>query len=400
MRARVAAGPWISSRVARAVLCTCAGAWLAFASGAALRAQSRPVVATATPAALPADATGEAIFEAACVTCHGKDGRGATSNVVGFALPLPDGHDFPDFTDCPTNTVEPMADWMAVVHSGGPVRGLDRHMPAFGDALSDDQIERVVRYLWSFCHDRRWPRGDLNFPRAIFTEKAFPENEAVFVTGSRPGLAGLNETFIYEHRYGSRGTWEVSVPFTAGQIDAGGPWRRGIGDVEISVRQTLHASFERGRILAVGGAVTLPTGRERLGLGNGYSVVEPFLLAGQMLGANGFVQVQAAYEIPTDRTRAVNEGLVRTAFGYSFAQAGGRGRSWTPMAEVMVARPADGSAEWDVVPQMQVSLSKLQHVLMSVGVRLPVNERLERKPELATYLIWDWFDGGFFRFWK
>ena len=47
-----------------------------------------------------------------------------------------------------------------------------------------------------------------------------------------------------------------------------------------------------------------------------------------------------------------------------------------------------------------MSLSKLQHVLLSVGVRVPINEREERKPQLLTYLLWDWFDGGLFQFWK
>lgn len=53
-----------------------------------------------------------------------------------------------------------------------------------------------------------------------------------------------------------------------------------------------------------------------------------------------------------------------------------------------------------MVPQMQVSLSKLQHVLLNVGVRIPVNERETRKPEVLTYVLWDWFDGGLFRFWR
>ena len=52
------------------------------------------------------------------------------------------------------------------------------------------------------------------------------------------------------------------------------------------------------------------------------------------------------------------------------------------------------------MPQVQVSLSKLQHVLLSVGVRVPLNERQERKPEFLTYFLWDWFDGGLFQFWK
>ena len=52
------------------------------------------------------------------------------------------------------------------------------------------------------------------------------------------------------------------------------------------------------------------------------------------------------------------------------------------------------------MPQVQVSLSKLQHVLVNVGVRVPLNQRDERKPQVADLLLWDWFDGGFFQFWK
>jgi hypothetical protein len=168
---------------------------------------------------LAADASGEAIYRAACMTCHGPDGQGAPPSVVGFDLPLPNGHGFPDFSDCPTNTVEPSSDWIAVVHQGGPVRGLDRHMPAFGDALSPDQIDRVVGYARTFCRQRGWPRGDLNLPRALFTEKAFPENEALFLTGAPlGGAAAIRETVIYEKRFGSRGTYEVSVPFGAGAL--------------------------------------------------------------------------------------------------------------------------------------------------------------------------------------
>ncbi len=109
--------------------------------------------------------------------------QGSRRRVVGFQLPLPNGHGFPDFNDCATNTVEPLADWIAVVHRGGPVRALDRHMPAFGDALTPEQIESAVKHVWTFCKDASWPRGDLNLPRAFFTEKAFPENETVWTTG-------------------------------------------------------------------------------------------------------------------------------------------------------------------------------------------------------------------------
>ncbi len=363
-------------------------------------AQTAPATTT-LDRALPTNASGEQIFLAACATCHAADGTGSPESVVGFELPLSNGHDFPDFTDCATNTVEPLGDWMAVAHRGGPVRALDRHMPAFGDALSDDQIEQAVKYLWTFCADPSWPRGDLNLPRAFFTEKAFPENETVWTTGvTTSGAKGVTNELVYEHRIGARGQYEVKLPFGVQQAEPGGAWNRGIGDVELAVRRTFYASYDRGSIFAAGGAVTLPTGKEDLGLGNGFTIFEPFAMWGQILGTNGFLQIHTGFEIPSDHTRGENEGFFRTALGYTLAQDQGFGRAWSPMAEVLIAKPEGGSTEWDLVPQVQVSLSKLQHILLSVGVRVPLNERENRKPQFLTYFLWDWFDGGLFQFWK
>jgi len=366
------------------------------AQGPALAAQS-----SSLDAALPANASGEQIFVAACATCHGMDGKGSPSAVVGFDLPLVNGHGFPDFTDCATNTVEPLGDWMAVAHRGGPVRALDRRMPAFGDALSDDQIERAVRYLWTFCDDPAWPRGDLNLPRAFITEKAFPENETVWTTGvTTSGAQGVMNELVYEHRIGARWQYEVKAPFGVQQAEPGSAWTGGLGDVELALRRTLYARFDRGSIFAAGGAVTVPTGKEELGFGNGFTIVEPFAMWGQMVGTSAFVQTHVGYEVALNRTRGQNEGFVRTALGYTVTQDRGFGRAWTPMLEVLAAKPERSPTEWDLVPQMQISLSKLQHILFSVGVRVPMNERDERKPQVLTYFLWDWFDGGLLEFWK
>jgi mono/diheme cytochrome c family protein len=129
--------------------------------------------------------SGEAIYRAACVTCHGPDGKGSSRTTVGFDIPLP------DFTDCAFATAEADVDWHAVVHEGGRIRGLDRHMPAFGDALTSTQIATVVGYIRHFCNEDAWPRGALNFPRPLFTEKAFPENEVVYtntITRDEPAV--------------------------------------------------------------------------------------------------------------------------------------------------------------------------------------------------------------------
>ncbi|MES1209899.1 MAG: c-type cytochrome, partial [Pseudomonadota bacterium] len=86
-------------------------------------------VATETRAAEMPLRSGAEVWGAACAACHGPDGAGQPRAVVGFDIPLP------DFRDCTFATSEPTADWFAVVHEGGPVRALDRMMPAFAGAL-------------------------------------------------------------------------------------------------------------------------------------------------------------------------------------------------------------------------------------------------------------------------
>jgi len=59
-----------------------------------------------------------------------------------------------------------------------------------------------------------------------------------------------------------------------------------------------------------------------------------------------------------------------------------------------------GETTWDLVPQLQVSLSRRQHIMVSAGVRVPINGRNERGSTFLSYLLWDWFDGGFFDGWR
>src|SRR4051812_49118954 len=126
-------------------------------------AQALPVPRAAATAA---PHSGAEIYRDACAACHGADGRGNPQAVVGFDVPLP------DFTDCLFSTVEAAEGWHAVVHEGGPVRALDHHMPAFGQALSAEDIRLVVSHVRTFCRGlRAWPQGDLNLPRLLVTEK-------------------------------------------------------------------------------------------------------------------------------------------------------------------------------------------------------------------------------------
>jgi len=338
--------------------------------------------------------TGAEIYRSACITCHGPDGTGSPRSVVGFDVA------FPDFTDCAFATAEHDQDWETVVHEGGPIRGLDHHMPAFGDALSLEEIARVVDHLRTFCAHAAWPRGNLNLPRAFFTEKAFPENETVLsTTFSGRGANAVGNDLVYERRLGARNQIEVVAPIDF-QQGSTGEWQRGLGDLALAFRRTVFASVRTGGIGAAGMEVALPTGKEELGLGKGYTVFEPFAMWGQVLPRNSFLQLHGGIELPSDSVKGTKEAYLRTAVGTTFAQDRGFGRAWSPQVEVLWARPAHEDSEWDIVPQMQVTLSKIQHVRIAAGVRVPLSQRQERPTQGLVYLLWDWFDGGFFEFWK
>ena len=339
--------------------------------------------------------SGEELFRFACAACHGADGTGAPQSQVGFDDPLP------DFTQCSFNTPEAAADWFAIAHEGGPVRAFSRRMPAFGEALSAAELERTIDYLRGFCDDRAWPRGELNFPRALVTEKAFPENEALLTTSIQKGdTHEFTNEFLYERRFGARNQFEVAIPLTV-QGAEGSRSFRGLGDVAIAVKRVLFHSVNTGTIVSLGGEVVLPTGKEGEGLGGGVMKFEPFVSAGQVIRGNAFVQTQFGAEIPRDSQQAETEVFWRGVVGTTLVQ-GQFGRSWSPMLEFAVVRELERgrAAEWDVLPQMQLSLSKRQHVLVSGGLRVPLTERGERHVQLLTYLLWDWFDGGLRDGWR
>ncbi len=348
----------------------------------------------AQPNAPVTTAMGAELYETACATCHGSDGRGRSQSLVGFETPLP------DFTDCDFATREPDLDWLAIIHEGGRVRGFERTMPAFGEALSDEQIESLVRHLRGFCRNPDWPRGDLNLPLAFFTEKAYPEDEALVETTVAESGDAWTHTFIWEQRFGRRNQMELSLPITRADLGAPDGWTTGTGDVAIAVKHILKHSFERGSILSIGGEVSLPTGDEDKGFGSAESVFEAHVLYGKVLGSDSFLQLQGIVEMPTG-AGLDNELVTRAALGKTWTAGGPFGRAWTPMIEVLGARPLASGAEseWDVVPQFQVSLSKRQHILANFGVRLPTTQTDERDAEFVIYLLWDWYDGGVLEGW-
>ena len=87
---------------------------------------------------------------------------------------------------------------------------------------------------------------------------------------------------------------------------------------------------------------------------------------------------------------------MHTAIGQSFSAGGGLGRTWSPMMEFIADRDLESGAitNWDVVPQLQIPLSKRMHILGSVGFRMPVNNTVERAKQVMFYVLWDFADGS------
>jgi hypothetical protein len=341
---------------------------------------------------------GKEIFQAACIGCHGPDGRGTPQSTAGFEPP----ETFPDFTDCNATSREPNPFWKAIIHQGGPGRGFSEIMPSFAEALTSEQIDSVIRHLRTFCREESWPRGEMNLPRPLITDKAFPEDESVITTtiNANHGPA-VSNVIVYERRFGIRNQVELVVPFRFRREDSK-TWFGGIGDVTLGYKRVLFSSLPRGSIFSVSGEAVLPTGNAARGLGSGVTIFETFATYGQLLPRDAFLQFQGGVELPTHRDDAPNAVFWRAVVGKSFMEDTGFGRLWAPMLELLADRElATGEQiNWDAVPQFQVTLNKRQHLRANFGVRIPLNNTASRSTQIMFYLLWDRFDGGIRDGWK
>ena len=98
--------------------------------------------------------TGEAVFRAACTACHGIDGKGAPDSAVRIRKPVP----FP----ISPSAIKPPPSSTSI---GRPQSGMEATgavtpiMPSFGESLTSEQMDLVIGYLRSFCHEKSWRAG-------------------------------------------------------------------------------------------------------------------------------------------------------------------------------------------------------------------------------------------------
>lgn len=339
---------------------------------------------------------GERIYKSGCITCHGDRGIGAPETLTEFRRP----DTFPDFTRCDQTTPEPNSAWKDVIVNGGPSRGFSQIMPAFGELLSSDEIDDVIAYLRALCRDNHWARGELNLPRALITEKAFPEDEEVISTAVNAGGApGFTTDVIHEQRFGVHNQIEVDVPLAF--QDQSHTWYGGVGDTTLGLKREMWSSLRAGSILSLFGGVIVPSGNRNRGFGTGTTTFETFAAFDQLFPTNTFIQFQAGANLPRHTDIAPQTVYWRTAVGQSLAADHGLGRLWTPIVEFVADRDLGigTPTRWDVVPEMQVTISHRQHIRVNVGYRKPIANTEGRQSQVVFYLLWDWFDGKLTKGW-
>lgn len=345
----------------------------------------------------PPDArNGKRLYDSGCTACHGPDGKGARRTLSEFTRPST----FPDFTRCDQTTAETNAAYKDTILHGGPARGFSPIMPAFSGVLTPDQVDDIVAYLRRFCTNPHWPAGELNLPRALVTEKAYPEDELVVSTSTAGGDSTPFTTHvIHEQRFGVTNQIEVDVPVEFQQQAGESP--AGLGDITLGLKRVLYSNLRSGTIVAAQGSVLAPSGSLQRGFGAGTTTFETFAAVDQLFPTNTWIQFQAGADLPVHTDVSPQSLFWYTAIGQTLAPDHRLGRQWSPMLEVLANRDLDAGAQttWDVLPELQVSLSRRQHVRADVGVRIPVINTSGRSPQALFYVLWDWADGTFWKGW-
>jgi mono/diheme cytochrome c family protein len=307
---------------------------------------------------------GRGVFEQNCIMCHGADAKG--TGQLAAALPVRPAN----LTDCKLTAEDPVEVLQGIIRHGGPYAGRSSVMPAFGTVLSNSDIADVARYVKSLCADPDWVPGELNFPRPLLTGKAFPEQE--MIVGGRFGRNGKSVSeYVGILEYRVNGRTNIEIKSRALSINPNiGPTESGIGDTTLSVKRVLAFSPLYRTLASAGVELTLPTGSDRRGLGDGSVVFEPYLRAG-VDWRQFVVQVAGALALPARTSNINSEGKVDVAIGrYFFPDPR---LQITPMIELntttRISGPSYGQTKSAILPQVRV---KWLVWSLGVGVQAPI----------------------------
>jgi mono/diheme cytochrome c family protein len=341
------------------------------------------------PAYAQGDGRGAEIFNSYCATCHGPGGRPDPDSPVVEGLGVVPAN----LSDPLFNSREPASEWKLVVTHGGPPLGFSDKMPAFGDALTEADIDAVLAHVKTLGGEHDYPDGSLNLFLPVRTKKAFPEDEWVWKQrySDTEGDNAWKNTLEYEFRIGQRfqGILEVSHETSGGDS--------AFGHFEPGFKYVLDHDTRKGRIWTLGVQAGVPLDSAE------HWEFLPYLAFGKILGPNWTLQGSGRLKMDledSDHSSAEFAAIVHWVH-----------TDWPrrvfPALEVVAETPferGDGpgredAVQWSVLPQVRIGLSKRGHVAINAGVELPLNERDRYDWRAYLYLIWDFADGGFFEAW-
>ena len=334
-------------------------------------------------------ARGAEIFQVNCAVCHGLEGRPDPDSPLVESLGVVPAN----FSDALFNSREPATDWTIVATHGGPALGFSDKMPAFGEILTETDIDAVMGYLKTLGGEHDYPDGDLNLFLPLRTKKAFPEDEWVWkqrYTG-QDGDNQWKNTLEYEFRIGQRwqGVLEVTHETEGGNNE--------FGHFEPGFKYVLQHDRKAGYISTLGANLGVP-----LNSGAEWEFL-PYLAFGKVLADEWTLQGSGRQKTSLeewDHGSAEFAGIVHwvhTPWP----------RAVFPGLEIVADMPFDrgsgpdkkSTVQLSVLPQVRIGLSKRGHVAINAGLELPLNDTDRYDWRAYAYLIWDFADGGFFEGW-
>jgi mono/diheme cytochrome c family protein len=333
---------------------------------------------------------GEVVYQTHCASCHGSDGRPDPDSVLVDALGVIPAN----FSDALFNSREPVSDWKIVVTHGGGALGFSSQMPAFGEALSEAEIDAVLDYIKRNLGGKHgYPDGELNLFLPIRTKKAFPEDEWVWKQrfSNQDGDDSWKNVLEYEFRIGelSQGIIEITHEMKGGQSN--------FGHFEPGFKRVLHHDMQSGSIL---------TGAVQLGVplsGRANWELLPYLAFGKIFSDQMTIQGSARLKLDLDDADK-NSAELAAIIHWTHTPWP---RKVFPAIEVVAEVPFERGAssnrqdavQWSLMPQARIGLNKRGNIALNAGIEWPLNstERFDRRVYL--YFIWDFADGGLFEGW-
>lgn len=318
----------------------------------------------------------ERIFHTLCSSCHGKDGGGISDeDVRRLGLDKAPAN----FRDVQFNSREPRYVWKRVIRDGGARHGYSRYMPSFGGILSEGQIEQIVKYIKSLGYDQSYPQGELNFTRAMFTTKAFPEDELIYIGNyTKSEVASYKQTVYFAKRIGNVYQVEFKNSFIhssdfSGEFEAGIKWN------------FLHLE-DNLIISSFGLEVAIPYLSDEK-----WSYV-PYLALGKGFGNHFSFQISSKLK----HSLASKEIKLNLSSVFHFIPTVEVGRTIIPGLEFSADyAPGEGYLFPSLVPQLYFSISKRAHLALNIGFKQPLRTS-DEKFSIVGFLLWEYIDGWFF----